>query len=179
MIRGFRSKLAKSIQKWLGRRRIAQDYFDRERARFPVRRVEGIAIYGSPEFARRVDIGLKLLKEGYPFGFSLVRRYFRAIVESDISPELGLLIGVQYETLKRGTPLAQGPGRYAAYLVRRAIGQRQSLGFAVRVSSRSLVAALNRELRAMTLLQCEPKYIQIIAQKIDQLKNAPVVKFKA
>ncbi len=75
----------------------------------------------------------------------MVQRYIHSVIEGDVDPKMGLLTGVLYETTARGSPFAAGPARYAAYLVRRAIGERQSLGFAVRSSSRALVAILKRK----------------------------------
>src|SRR5438876_6509049 len=111
---------------------------------FPIcpRNVGVIKIYGSEDFVLRVSTALEALKGFYPFGYSLVQRYIHSVIESDVDPQIGILTGVLYEPTTRGSPFAAGPARYAAYLVRRAVGERQSVGSAVRSSSRALAAIL-------------------------------------
>ena len=113
----------------------------------------------------------------YPFGYSLVQRYLHSVIESDVKPEMGITIGVLYERTARGSPFAGGPARYAAYLVRRAVGQRQGLGFAVRSSSRALAAILKREMHTMALVRCDAAYIRYVRAQIQQLESTPSFRY--
>jgi hypothetical protein len=61
-------------------------------------------------------------------------------------------------------------------LVRRAVGQRQGLGFAVRSSSRALAAILKREMHAMELLRCDFAHLRSRA-KIQQLESSPSFRY--
>jgi len=108
-----------------------QRVYEAESSRFEPRSVGVIKIYGSRDFVLRVSTALEMLKGFYPFGYSLVQRYIHSVIESDVDPQMGMLTGVLYERTARGSPFAAGPARYAAYMVRRAFGERQSLGFAV------------------------------------------------
>ena len=122
-LRRIQLRTAKSFQKWMASRKTGQRVYEAECSRFSLRRIGAVKIYGSNDFAERVSSALETLKACYPFGYSLVQRYIHSIVESDVKPEMGVAIGVLYERTARGSPFAAGPARYAAYLVRRAVGQ--------------------------------------------------------
>lgn len=158
-------------------RKTVQRVYKVECSKFPLHRVGAIKIYGTDDFVQRVITALETLKASYPFGYSLVQRYLHSIVESDVKPQMGLTIGVLYERTARGSPFAAGSARYAAYLVRRAVGQRQSLGFAVRSSSRALAAILKREVHTMALVECDAVFIRYIRAQIQQLESAPSFRY--
>jgi hypothetical protein len=159
------------------RRRTVRRVYKAESSRFAPCNVEVIKIYGSEDFVLRVSTALETLKGFYPFGYSLVQRYIHSVIESDADPHMGMLTGVLYERTARGSPFAAGPARYAAYLVRRAVGERQSVGFAVRSSSRALAAILRREMHAMELLRCDFPHFRPIRAKIQQLESSPSFRY--
>src|SRR5438876_8557096 len=141
-LRRIQLGVAKFLQKWMTRRKTVNRVYEAESSRVAPRNVGVIKIYGSEDFVLRVSTALEALKGFYPFGYSLVQRYIHSVIESDVDPQIGILTGVLYEPTTRGSPFAAGPARYAAYLVRRAVGERQSVGSAVRSSSRALAAIL-------------------------------------
>jgi hypothetical protein len=172
-LRRIQLRLAKSFQKWMANRKTGQRVYKGECSRFPLRRIGVTKVYGSDDFVQRVRTALETLKIFYPFGYSLVQRYVHSVIESDVKPEMGITMGVLYERTAPNSPFAAGPARYAAYMVRRAVGQRQSLGFAVRSSPRALAAILKREAHAMALVRCDSTYIRYIRAQIQQLERTP------
>ena len=176
-VRRIQLGITRFFQKWMANRKTVQRVYQAESSRFPLRQFGVIKIYGTDNFVLRVSASLESLKKSYAFGYSLVQRYIHAVIESDVTYVMGCGIGVWYERTAPSSPFAAGPARYASYMVRRAIGERQSLGFAVRSSSRALAAVLRREMHAMELLGCDFAYVRSIRAKIQQLESSPSFKY--
>jgi hypothetical protein len=152
----------------------ADKNFDRERSSLPEQRVERISVYGNPPFSTQVIEGLSELKRAYPYGYRLVQRYIRGIVESNADPSIGESDGVVYCKTIPGEGLGVAPNRFAAFLVRRAVATRKLHGFQIWRCRRSALGSLNRELHAMRLLQCEQKYFHQQLNKILKLEKGSV-----
>src|SRR2546423_301866 len=148
------------ITRWLTKALAdgADAQYDRERALLPERRVEKVRVHGHPIFTAQVIEALARLKQDYPYGYSLVQRYLRAVVESKTDPSVGETDGVVYCESDAEGGLSVAPNRFAAALVRRAVATRKRLGFQIWRSPASSLKSLERELHAMRLLQCESKY---------------------
>jgi hypothetical protein len=136
--------------------------------------VEGIAIYGDTPFIEDVIEAFCRLKASYPYGFRLVQRYIRGIIQSDTEQRIGSPIRIIYVKCTVAGRLTIPPSRFAAYLVRRAFVFRKLLGFAIWRSTRSEITSLNRELHAMRLLQCDSKYFhRVLNQILNREKRVP------
>jgi hypothetical protein len=153
-------RFSRTITRWLNRvaAERADANYDRERSLLSEQRVGKIRVHGSPIFAAQVTEGLARLKQDYPYGYSLVQRYLRAVVESKTDPSVGETDGVVYCESKAEGRLHVAPNRFAAALVRRAVATRKRLAFQIWRSPASALKSLERELHAMRLLQCDPKY---------------------
>jgi hypothetical protein len=146
--------------KWLGLFAIeaANGVFERERARWSHTCVEGVNVYGSTAFVEDVNTALCELRDRYSFGYSLVRRYIRAIVESEVEPSKGTPIGVVYRVAYNGGGLGVPPNWFAAALVRRAAAMRKLISFQIWRSSRSALGSLSQEIKAIDRLECDGEY---------------------
>jgi hypothetical protein len=150
---------------------VAMSNFDRERSVLPEHHFSRVKIYGEKPFVREVTEALSLLKVGYPYGYSLVQRYIRAIVQSQTRRGVGVYLGVVFERCSENGSLPVTPDRYAASLVRHAIAFRKLLGFRLWRSPRSELGSLNRELRAMRLLRCDGRYFHRPSNLVLQLER--------
>jgi hypothetical protein len=163
----------RSFIDWL-RRVVAQGaerLYRKERQLLPEHRIEGVPIYGNAAFVQDVSEAFQRLRNSDPHGYSLVQRYTRAVVQSQLDPEKGVPIGVVYCSAD-GNGRLQGPAdRFAAALVRRAVARRKLVGFNIWRSPRSALGSLNRELRAMRLLGVDPKYFHAQSNKILQMEK--------
>jgi hypothetical protein len=170
-------RFQRRIMRWLTKAVAegAEANYDRERSLLPERRIEKIRVYGNPIFTAQVTEALARLKQDYPYGYSLVQRYLRAVVESKTDPSRGETDGVVYSESGADGGLRVAANRFAAFLVRRAVATRKRLGFQIWRSPASALKSLERELHAMRLLQCESKYFHQQQNKIlkfeRQLRN--------
>jgi hypothetical protein len=149
----------------------ADKTYDTERSRLPEHRVGHVWVHGHSVFAAEVKQALAQLESAYPYGFSLVQRYIRAIVQSNINPNKGTANGVIYRKCNSDGSLGIPVNSFAAALVRRAVATRKLLRFHIWRSPRSALGSLNQELRAMRLLQCDPKYFHRQTNKILKLER--------
>jgi hypothetical protein len=166
-------RIRKCITKCLLRlgSKVATPYFDRERSLLPSHRVGRIKIYGTKPFLREVTEALSLLQSKYQYGYSLVQRYVHAIIQSKTRRGVGVYLGVVFEPGCDEGSLPVTPERYAANLVRHAIAFRKQLGWQIWRSPRSELGSLNRELHAMRLLSCDPKYFHRPSNLVLQLEK--------
>jgi hypothetical protein len=144
----------------------AEKNYARERSRFPEQNFERILIYGQPHFVADIIKALSQLKHAYPYGYALVERYIRAIVQSSTRPGKAGGSGVVYRKSTGEGKLGIAPSRFAAALVHEAVAVRKLIGFNIWRSPRSELISLNRELRAMRLLDCDPRYFHHISNEI-------------
>jgi len=136
----------------------AEEAYERERAKFPGSRVGRLLVHGPPLFVSDVREALAQLERSYEYGYSLVQRYVRGIVSTDMYRRKGESIQVVFI---RATPegrLPCPPNRFAANLVRHAVIYRKQFGLGIFQSRKSQIQSLNRELHAMRLLGCDQKY---------------------
>jgi hypothetical protein len=166
-------KLAKWATKYLMSltARAAEKNYDEERSRLPERRVGRVRVYGADTFAKSVEEALELLQRAYPYGYSLVQRYIRGIVQSDTDPGRGTSNAVIYRKTTADGSLGVPANWFAAALVRRAIALRKLHGFQIWRSIRSAHGSLNRELHAMRLLECDSKYFHRQTNQILRLER--------
>jgi hypothetical protein len=136
----------------------SQQQYDRERAKLPEHIVGAVRIYGHPPFVSQVTEALSQLQQAYPYGYSLVQRYIRGIIQSDFRRQTGHPIQVVFRSCTPEGILPFAPNRFAANLVRYAVVFRKQLAFGLARSRKSEYQSLNRELHAMRLLQCDPRY---------------------
>lgn len=182
-VRGKRDlrRLKKSFLKFVlrGSASAAEKHYPRERSSFPEERFDRILIYGQPDFAADVIQALSQLKYAYPYGYALVERYVRAIVQSPIRPRKAGGSGVVYRKATAEGRLSVAPNRFAAALVHEAVALRKLAGFKIWRSARSELISLKRELRAMQLLGCDPKYFHHVWNEIlkreTQIRKADAV----
>jgi hypothetical protein len=128
-------------------------------------------IYGQDGFVNKIREAILLLRTAYPYGYLLVQRYIHAIVQSDARRGMGGYLGVIFHPDTPGRELSISPSRLAASLVRHAIGFRKFLGFQITRSPRSELHSLNRELHAMRLLRCDPKYFHGPSNRVLQIEK--------
>jgi len=128
--------------------------------------VGNVRIYGNQPFIESAVKALWHLKDVYPYGYSLVQRYVRGIVQGDSQRGKGIFLGVVYRQWRRKRELPVPPNRVAAQLVRQAVKMRKVLGFSIWRSPRSELGSLERELKAMELLECDPKYFRALQKEI-------------
>jgi hypothetical protein len=146
--------------------KVAEGHFELERSCQLARTIGRIQVYGGEVFADEVQAALQQLQLGDPFGYSLVQRYLRAVVESKRPPKSGHFIGVVYQNSNTAGRLPWDASRFAAFLVRHAVRARMITGFGLPGSRRGDLIKLRRELRAMRLLNCHPRYFQ---DQLDQI----------
>jgi hypothetical protein len=112
------------------------------------------------------------LKIAFLYGFSLIQRYIRCVVECDTAnPAKGSGIGVVYQKATAEGRLPYSPDRYAAFLVRRAAALRRWRSYDIWKSARSELAGASRELRAMRKLGCDPKHFHLVSNQILQYER--------
>jgi hypothetical protein len=150
-------------------RPVARAQYDIARSKFSEQRFDDISIYGRPPFVDYVIEALRELKAGYPYGYSLVHRYLRGIVDNQRVE--GVVDGVRYEKMGPTGRLSVAPSRYAALLVRQAIVQRQVWGLSIPKNPRSHLISLQKELDAMRRLQCDPRHFHPQQNKILKLEK--------
>ena len=149
----------------------AEKIYETERSRFPERLIGQVRVYGDSAFIGDVAQALAQLQAAYPYGFSLVQRYIRAIVQSDVDPNKGTSNAVIYRKVIDNGSLGVPVTWFAAALVRRAVATRKLLRFHIWRSPCSALGSLKHELRAMRLLQCEPEYFHRQNNKILRLER--------
>lgn len=149
----------------------AEKNYDLERARLPKDRIERVEIYGQPSFIAEVKDGLHQLAKAYPYGYSLVQRYVRGIVQSTTHHDRGTSNGVIYYEANAENKLGLPANCFAAALVRRAVAIRKLLGYQIWRSPRSALGSLNKELEAMRILQCKGDYVHQQVNKILRLEQ--------
>jgi hypothetical protein len=161
-------RLKKSLLRFVlrGSASAAEKHYARERSLLPEQRFERILICGQPDFIADAIEALSHLKHAYPYGYGLVQRYIRAIVQSHTRPGKAGGSGVVYRKSTAEGRLGVAPNRFAAALVHEAVGVRKLVGFNVWRSPRSELISLKRELRAMQLLGCDPKYFHHVWNEI-------------
>ena len=134
-----------------------EHYYDKCRSRLRERFSGKVRIYGDNIFANEVTEALSKLELAYPYGFGLVQRYIRGVVQVDRPTKIGQFIGVLFQQAPDGKPLGDS-SRFAARLVRAAATTRRIIGFNAPRDARSELISLNLELHAMRRLQCDSKY---------------------
>ena len=149
----------------------AEKIYEAERSRFPERLIGQVRVYGDSAFVADVAQASEQLQAAYPYGFSLVQRYIRAVIQSDIDPRKGTSNAVIYRRAAENGSLGVPITWFAAALVGRAVATRKLLRFHIWRSPRSALGSLKHELRAMRLLQCEPEYFHRQNNKILRLER--------
>jgi hypothetical protein len=163
--------------RWIARSLITagvvatERHFGRARKTFPEHVLGNVRIYGNQPFVDSAVKALSQLNQLYPYGYSLVQRYVRGIVEGDSQRGKGIFLGVIYRQWRRKHELPLPPNRVAAQLVRQAIKMRKVSGFSIWRSPRSELGNLYRELKAMTLLGCDPKYFHDLQNQITKYQK--------
>ncbi len=137
---------------------VAEDRYERERVKFPESRVGALCVYGPETFVSDVRDALSQLQRCYPYGYSLVQRYVRAIVDTELSRWNASPARVVFVRSTSEGRLPFPPNRFAANLVSHAVVWRKKFGFDLFRSRKNNVQWLNRELHAMRLLKCDQKY---------------------
>lgn len=150
------SSVAKLLNK--GAAVVAEGQYERERAKFPEFRVGSIRVHGPSAFVADVSDGLAQLEHSYPYGYSLVQRYVRGIIDTDIRRRNGEPIRVVFVRSTQEGRLPFPANRFAANLVRYAVVWRKQFGFGLFRSRKSQLQSINRELHAMRLLECDQRY---------------------
>jgi hypothetical protein len=100
---------------------VVEYQYERERTKFPESRVGAIRVHGPEPFVSDIKEALAQLQRCYPYGYSLVQRYVRGIIDTDVRRRNGETIQVLFV---RATPegrLQFPPDRFAANLVRHAV----------------------------------------------------------
>ena len=136
----------------------SEEQYQRERANLPEHTFGALRVHGHQPFVDQVRDALSQLQRAYPYGYSLVQRYVRAIIQSESRRQTGHPIRVVFRSCTPEGKLPVAPNRFAANLVRHAVIFRKQLGFGLARSRKSEHQSLSRELHAMRLLQCDPKY---------------------
>ena len=137
---------------------IVEDSYESERSKFPDCRIGRLHVYGSPAFVSDVTEALAQLERGYAYGYSLVQRYIRGIIETKIPRRNGENIQVVFVPPAGDGRLPIPPNRFAANLVRYAVVWRKRFGFDLFKSRKSQLQSITRELHATRLLGCDQKY---------------------
>ena len=144
----------------------AERQYQKQRSDLPVRQVGRVSIYAREPFAEDMATAILELKETFPYGYSLVQRYLRAVVQSEARAELGALVAVQYDKPNAAGHLPISAKRYAAYLVRASVALRLSLRLHIPRSMRSELTVYRSELNAMRALDCEPEYFHRVSSEV-------------
>ncbi len=146
-------------------------YYSRAKTALPEHGFGHVRIYGSPMFMSSIAQSLSKLSEVYPYGYSVVRRYIRAVVQRDPSRGTGIFLGVVYRQWRINNGLPLPPDRVAAQLVRQAVEIRKVSGFSIWRSPRSELGSLYWELKAMKVLGCEAKHFEDVEEAIKMCRN--------
>jgi hypothetical protein len=104
-----------------------------------------------------VTEALAQLERSYPYGYSLVQRYVRGIIETNMPRRNGENIQVVFVQPAADGRLPIPPNRFASNLVRYAVVWRKQFGFDLFKSRKSQLQSITRELHAMRLLGCDQK----------------------
>ncbi len=137
---------------------VAEGQYERECAKFAESRVDAIRVHGPAPFVSNVSEALAQLRSYYPYGYSLVQRYVRGIIVTDIRRRNGEPIRVVFVRPTPEGKLPFPPNRFAANLVRHAVVSRKQFGFGLFRSQKSQIQSISRELHAMRLLGCDQRY---------------------
>ena len=144
-------------------RRVAemeQGFYERLCSEFPESHVGNVRISGCDAFRGEVVEALSWLQSADPYGYSLVQRYLRGVVESAAKRKGAQVLGVRYQRSTEAGRLPSPRNRIAAAFVHDAAVARFIRGFGLVRSRRRELAALKRERKAMELLNCHPFYFQ-------------------
>ena len=158
--------------RWIARSLITtgaaatERHYRHARKTLPVHVLGNVRIYGNQPFVDSSVRALSQLNDVYPYGYSLVQRYVRGIVQGDSQRGKGIFLGVIYRQWRRKHELPFPPNRLAAQLVRQAVKMRKVSGFSIWRSPRSDLGNLYRELKAMRLLGCDSKYFDDLQNQI-------------
>lgn len=153
------ARVVRLFNHWAGK--IAQQHLSDVQAEEGERFIGDMSVLGSNTFRDEVTASIILLKDKYPFGYSLMQRYISAIVSFPRRIDFGIVSGLCFEVPRANSSLAWHPNRFAALLVRRAILARLSKqGFCVFRNRRVQSVAWKAELRCMKMLDCHPDYIK-------------------
>jgi hypothetical protein len=137
---------------------IVEDSYESERSKFPDCRIGRLHVYGSSPFVSDVTEALAQLERSYPYGYSLVQRYIRGIIETNMPRRNGENIQAVFVPPAADGRLPIPSNRLAANLVRYAVVWRKQFGFDLFKSRKSQLQSITRELHAMRLLGCDQKY---------------------
>ena len=141
--------------------KIAQQYLSDVRTEEGERIVNDISIVGSNHFRDEVTESIHLLKNKYPFGYSLLQRYISSIVAFSRPIDYGVVDGLCFEVPRANGSLAWHPNRFAALLIRKAILARLSKrDLCVFRNPQVQSVAWKAELRCMKILGCHPDYVK-------------------
>ena len=162
MVQGVTTVFGKGIVKLIARAGalVTTGYYRQARNALPTHAVGSVEIYGDAIFVGNIAQALSKLHKVYPYGYSLVQRYVRGVVQGESQRGKGIFLGVVYREWRRRNELPLPPERVAAQLVRHAVKMRKVLGFSIWRSPRSELANLHQELKAMKLLGCDPACFQ-------------------
>ena len=138
----------------------AEEYFETATLGLPNTTVGAVSVYGCEVFTDEVATSLELLKAGDQYGYRLVQRYVRAVVEASKRHRSGQLLVVRYQRTTEARRLPFSLNRFAALLVRDAVVTGRIRGLALKHSPKADVLALTYESRTMLALSCHPKYIE-------------------
>src|ERR1051326_482420 len=128
-VRRLRMWTRRFIYKLIVKLTGAKRKYKKERRNLPENEIGSVSIYAREPLAQDLTNAVLQLRDHFPYGYALVQRYVCGIVQSDLNPALGGVIGVLYEKANAEGGLTISAKRYAAYLVRLAIGVRLSSGF--------------------------------------------------
>jgi hypothetical protein len=141
--------------------KIAAQYFSQARSEEGERVVFDISIIGSNQFRDEVTESIHLLKNKYPFGYSLLQRYISAIVAFSRRIDYGVVEGLCFEVPMQNGNLPWHTDRFAALLVRDAILARLAKhDLCIFRNPRVQSLAWEAELRCMKMLGCHSDYIK-------------------
>lgn len=140
---------------------IAEQYFLQARCEEGERIVFDISIIGSNQFRDEVTESIHLLKNEYPFGYSLLQRYISAVVAFSKRIDYGVVGGLCFEVPMQNGNLPWHTNRFAALLVRDAILARLARrDLCIFRNPRVQAIAWEVELRCMKMLGCHHDYIK-------------------
>jgi hypothetical protein len=154
MSRFYAWRLRKTFLTWFFRKTIRNFHsnYSQQRNGYPMHRVQNVYIYGNSAFTADVTEALAQLQSAYPYGYMLVQRYIYAIEQKDSDWQKSAMFGVRYERVTAEGRLPISTTRYAAFLVRIAVGRRRALSWHLPKSPRAEAIALGKEQHAMELL---------------------------
>ena len=162
-----------AIDKWSAERVAAteQEFYDDACRGLATRRIGNVSIHGCETFLDEVTESLSWLERAYPYGFRLVQRYIRGIVEHPVMRKWGQVLGVRYQRSTRAGRLTGARNRFAAALVHDATVTRFIRGFTLVRSRRRLLSALKHERKTMQLLNCHPCYFHAQDAQIQERES--------